>query len=410
MNTDIFDVAVVGAGMVGLACALSLAREGFKVALIESSQILSQEKPLLQAFDSKVVAISRASENILKNLDAWHEIVKARKCAYQHMSVWDSVQDGMISFSAADFFEPDLGHIIEQSIIVEALRQTLKSYSHVTWMLGTKLQALEVSSDEAQITLDNGMKIRSYLVVGADGANSSVRQFCQIETKGWHYEQTAIVATVQGERSHADTAYQRFAPDGPLALLPLSCPKTSSIVWTTTPENARSLCQMPASSFDEILSRESQFVIGKMTLVGKRHFFPLQTQHAKQYGVLRCALVGDAAHTLHPLAGQGVNLGFLDVAALVEVITEAKKKKRDIGALDLLKRYERQRKLHNQIMIWAMELFKRGFGSQSNIIQRLRNIGLNWVDQHTSIKQLFAKMALGTWGPIPQLAKIKRES
>jgi 2-octaprenylphenol hydroxylase len=149
--------------------------------------------------------------------------------------------------------------------------------------------------------------------------------------------------------------------------------------------------------------------MGEMKLVGERFIFPLQTHHVNQYAISRSVLVGDAAHTIHPLAGQGVNLGLLDVASLLEILTMAKENHRDIGTLALLKKYERQRKLHNQMMIWTMELFKQGFGSSSTILQRVRNIGLNWINRQTSLKQIFVKMALGTMGPIPSFAKRKSE-
>lgn len=404
MKQDRVDVVVVGGGMVGLACALALGQVGFRVVVIEASTQEQKQISAICPFDAKVVAITRASENLFSNLGVWEAIKKTRLCSYQHMKVWDSQLDGNITFSAVDFFEPDLGHIIEQSVILWALQQAIKKCPDITLMKGATLETLEILTDHAQLSLSEGTQLKSTLVIGADGVNSLVRKLCSIESDGWEYEQSAIVATVEGEQSHRQTAYQRFAIDGPLALLPLSDPHLSSIVWTTSPENAVLLCQETPKRFAEHLSRESHFVMGKMRLAGTRLSFPLRTHHAKQYVISRCVLIGDAAHTLHPLAGQGVNLGLLDVAALVDTITEAKMKKRDIGILNTLKRYERLRRTHNQVMIWVMELFKRGFSSQSNFIQLLRNVGLNWVDRHTSIKQLFAKMALGTLGSIPSLA------
>lgn len=408
MKDDIFDIVIVGGGIVGLTSALALVQAGFRVAVIEASALEQRETLASCPFDSKVVAITRASENLFNNLGVWETIKKIRLCSYQHMKVWDSLLDGAITFSAVDFFEPDLGHIVEQSVILWALQQALKKYTTATLIGNAKLESLRILADHVELSLVDGKQLTSVLVLGADGANSLVRRLCGIEISGWEYEQSAIVATVEGEYSHHQTAYQRFAPEGPLALLPLASSHLSSIVWTTSPENAAILCHQAPERFAECLSQESHFVMGKMRLAGTRLSFPLRTHHAKQYVLSRCALIGDAAHTLHPLAGQGVNLGLLDVAALVNVLTEAKMKKRDIGALSTLKRYERLRRTHNQMMIWVMELFKRGFCSQSNIIQRLRNLGLNWVDRHTSIKQLFAKMALGTLGPVPSLARTQK--
>jgi len=390
-------VIVVGAGMVGLACALALVQKGFQVVLLEAQSELPVGMPSeTDPFDTRVVAISRATENFLAQLGVWALIKQSRYCAYQHMRIWDQVADGLIQFSAMDFFEPDLGHIIEQRVIKSALWQALMQHPACSIKTGTKITALQTDAQQSQLILQDGSVLSASLVIAADGAPSQIRNLCQIATTSWEYQQSAIVATVRGTRTHQATAYQRFSPDGPLALLPLADCHQSSIVWTTTPMEAKSLCALSASDFALALTREMDGVMGEMHLMSERIIFPLRTHHAKQYAVARCVLVGDAAHTLHPLAGQGVNLGFLDIIALVAVLEKTKARGRDFGALMVLKRYERARKLHNQMMIVAMELFKRGFGSRITIIQRLRNIGLNWVDNQKPLKQWFAKVALGS--------------
>jgi 2-octaprenylphenol hydroxylase len=350
-----------------------------------------------------VVAITRASEQLLTQLEVWPFIQAQRICAYQRMTVWDSVADGHIQFFASDFFEPNLGYIIEQQVILGALHQAIAKTDIL--LLGEMgLSQIDQHEDFVTATLTNGKTIQSRLIIGADGANSIVRTLAMIPSKGWEYEQSAIVATIQGSQSHQATAFQRFAPDGPLALLPLASPDHCSIVWTTSVRRAKTLMSCSEDEFNQTLGLECNHMMGQMKLVGKRYSFDLKTHHAIEYAAHRCVLVGDAAHTLHPLAGQGVNLGFLDVAALVKVLNEVQKKNRDFGQLNYLQRYQRERRLHNQMMIWAMELFKRGFASQSAFVQGLRNIGLNWVDKHTMLKQLFAKMALGTLKPLPWMA------
>lgn len=397
---------IVGAGLVGLSCALALAQRGFSVVIVESQATTPTKlKSVQEEYDAKVFAITRATQNFLDHLGVWSAIKQSRTCAYQHMKVWDSVADGNIHFSADDFFEPDLGHIIEQSVMMGALGEALAQCANVNIITSAWPVDFQQHEKSATLTLQQGTVLESPLVIAADGANSNIRKMCQVESKSWSYEQSAIVATVQGTISHRQTAYQRFAADGPLALLPLADPDKCSIVWTTTPQNAKQICELSPPEFGVLLTKESDGVMGKMHLVGKRFSFNLQTHHAKKYAVPRCVLVGDSAHTLHPLAGQGVNLGFMDVAILVDILDKIKTKGRDWGFLSVLQRYERQRRTHNQIMIWAMELFKRGFCSQSSFIQRLRNIGLNWVDQRMTIKQFFANVALGRIGPVPALAK-----
>jgi 2-polyprenylphenol 6-hydroxylase len=282
--------------------------------------------------------------------------------------------------------------------LIEALRLALEEHPSVVTKYGTSLKDLTQGIENVKLQLQNGEFIWARLVIGADGANSSLRKLCQITTTGWDYGQSAIVATVQGTKSHQQTAFQRFAPDGPLALLPLADPYLSSIVWTTSPAAAKELCESTEDYFSVRLTQEVSGVMGELRLVGKRFSYALQTIHANQYAKARCVLVGDSAHTLHPLAGQGVNLGFLDAAALIEVLDKSRAKGRDWGALAVLQRYERKRKMHNQAMIWAMELFKRGFCSRSTLVQRLRNISLNWVDRRLMLKQLFANVALGRIG------------
>lgn len=391
------NIVVVGAGMIGLAAALALAQQEFSVTLIEARPFTAMDLPTVDSpFDTRVVAVSRASEKLLDNLGIWQTIQATRSLAYEHMMVWDNEADGKIHFSAVDFFEPNLGHIIEHKVIVGALWQALQNQPHVRTVFGTALRDIRNKENHIEVVLDSQETLRAALVIGADGAHSSVRKIMEIGTKGWHYGQSAIIATVKGAQSHQHTAFQRFSPEGPLALLPLAEKNHSSIVWTTTPVMAQKLCQMPIADFNVTLTREITGVMGEMQLVGERVAIPLKTHHATCYATPRCVLIGDAAHTLHPLAGQGVNLGFMDVASLVKNLCEAKNKKRDVGALRILSRYERERKMHNQAMIWGMELFKRGFGSRQPAIQALRNYGLNWVDQKLALKQFFVKLAMGT--------------
>lgn len=390
-----WDVVIVGAGLVGLTCALALAQQDLRVLVLEARNNPQVDFPLPEdPIDVKVVALSPTSEQFLARLGIWDLIKGSRNCPYLHMKVWDSVADGEIFFSALDYFEPHLGHIIEQRVILAALWQKLQAYSQVTIRSGVTVTGFHEEKSHLELRI-NSEVVRTCLLIGADGANSLIRRMGQFAIKGWAYEQSAIIATVEVEKSHDSTAFQRFSRDGTLALLPLSNAHDTSIVWATSPGQAKELCQHTPERFNQILTRESQSILGQLRVVGERFQIPLRTHHAKSYVISRCALVGDAAHTMHPLAGQGVNLGFLDVISLVHVLVNAKARKRDIGALHILQRYDRDRRWHNQIMIWAMELFKRGFMSQSSLLLQLRNQGLNWVDKRVTLKQFFAKFAMG---------------
>ena len=390
------DVIVVGAGVVGLSCALALAQRGLEVTVVEAQKSFAPTLPCVDdPFDIRVVAISRASEVFFQQCGVWSTMVQARVCDYQAIKVWDSVSDGIIHFWADEFHEPNLGHIIEQRVILSALWQALQSYP-VKVITGQHIKALDGEKALAECHLDSGESLRARLIIAADGANSGVRSLLAIPSTQWSYEQSAIVATVKGEKSHQKTAFQRFSPEGPLALLPLANAYQSSIVWTSSPSQAKTLMQASPHEFGNILAREIDGVMGGFELIGERACFGLQTHHSKTYMKSRCILVGDAAHTLHPLAGQGVNLGLLDAAALVDLIDRAHQQGQDYGLNTTMNAYERKRRLHNQSMIWAMELFKRGFSSQVPMIQWLRNTGLSWVDRQLPIKHWFAKMAFGT--------------
>lgn len=396
MKSD-YDITIIGGGIVGLACALALAKKGFNLALVEAgkghAKLLSKDAP----FDAKIVAITRKSELFFRDLGVWEGILNLRSCAYQQMLVWDASADGQILFTASEFFEPNLGYMIEQSVILGTLWQALLQLDNVSIFTHSQLQKLEHQQQRHLAILSNGQALSAKLIIAADGAASQARQLAQITSQGWDYQQKAVVAIVKGDLPHRLTAFQRFAADGSLALLPLADPFQCAVVWATAPSNAENLIHMTKAAFEKNLTQECDAVMDQMTLMGDRFLFPLHTHHAKNYVQERLALVGDAAHTLHPLAGQGVNLGLLDVQALAAVLIHSRQKGRDYGILSVLKRYERQRKFHNQSMILAMEAFKRGFTSQNALIQYLRNQGLSWVDRQHKLKQFLAQVALGTW-------------
>lgn len=397
------DVAVVGGGMVGAALACGLAQQGFQVALLELREPV--EAWPRDSYDLRVSAITRASQHIFEHLHAWQGMLKRRATPYTRMQVWDATGSGRIQFDAADIAEPELGHIIENRIIQRSLWDQLQQLDRVQIICPARVEALATDENcNSVLSIDDGRQLHVSLVVAADGANSTLREMAGIGTRGWPYDQTAVVATVRAEHGHQDTAWQKFMPTGPLALLPTG-KELFSIVWSTSPQQASELLEMPEHEFNALLTQASEHRLGELTLLGQRGAFPLKLQHADTYIKPGLALVGDAAHVIHPLAGQGVNLGLLDAATLVDVLVEARTRKRTLGSFANLRRYERARMGDNLIMQAAMDGFKRLFGNQLLPLKLIRNLGLGMVDHATPVKHMIARQALGTSGELPTLAK-----
>ncbi len=387
--------------MVGAALALALAQRDFSVALIEAREPLLQWDP--DSHDLRVSAVTRASQQMLINLGAWDAMVADRATAYQHMHVWDRAGFGEIHFDAADLGEPNLGHIVENRVIVRALWQMLDS-AGVVLHAGRRIKRQLVAEDGAKLVLDDGSELASGLLVGADGARSQVREAAAIASRSEAYDQHAVVATVRAELGNQSTAWQRFMASGPLALLPMQ-QDLFSIVWSTSPDEAERLCALPAGVFNDALTEASEARLGDLTLVGDRVTFPLRLQHAERYVQPGLALVGDAAHVIHPLAGQGVNLGFLDAGGLVDALLDGRASGRDPGALRTLRVYERSRKGHNTATQLAMDGFKHLFGSDSGALSLLRNVGLGAAARLTPLRRAFEKVALGQGLELPTLSR-----
>lgn len=398
-----YDLIVVGAGMVGATLACALAQGGLDVALVEARE--PRDDWPRDSHDVRVSAISAASEAIFRHLDAWPAMVAQRVSPFQEMHVWDAGGSGEIHFSAADLGEARLGHIIENRVIQAALVEQARHSARIDWYCPATVASFRVTDAAVNVELDDATVLSAAVLVGADGGQSRIRKLAAIDTQGWSYRQTALVANVVTERAHRETAWQRFLPDGPLAFLPLSDGR-SAIVWSTTPQQAAVLQDMDDADFCAALGKAFDHRLGRILECGERAAFPLQLQHARQYVQPRLALVGDAAHTIHPLAGQGVNLGLLDAAALAEVVGAAHQQGRDIGGLPVLRRYERWRKGDNVVTMGVMDGFKRLFGSELAALRLLRNTGLQVADSITPLKTRLMARAMGLSGDLPRLARI----
>ena len=399
-----FDVVIVGGGMVGLATAALVAREprlaGQRVAVVEKA---TPRAPVDGDLDLRVSALSRASERVLAAAGAWSAI-EPHACPYERMVVWDAASTpeagDALRFDAAEAGEPDLGHIVENLRVQWALAES-PALRGVT-QLRAGLDALEIGADAVKIGLDDGRGVTAGLVVGADGGPSKVRELCGISRGGWSYGQVAVVAHLEPERPHRNTAWQRFLPEGPLALLPLGDGRVS-LVWTTTPEAATSLAEADPAEFGRRVTESSAGVLGALRLASGRAGFPLALWHAREYVRPRLALVGDAAHTIHPLAGQGVNLGFLDAASLVEVLAEAADSGTDPASLRALRRYARWRRAENAVMLGACDTINRTFGERSVAVAGLRRLGLAAVGAQAPVRRLLMRRALGLAGDLPAI-------
>lgn len=384
-----YDVIINGGGMVGATLACLLAKGGKKVAVIEAFEA----KPFVddEEYDLRVSAISRASQNALTKIGAWDAIMGMRASPYEVMDVWDATGDGNVRFDASELGEPDLGHIIENRVIQLALGEALTNFKTAERYQPNQLTDFIVSDDKVEVTLDNGKTISAQLLVGADGAKSKVRTLAGIDFKGDDYGQSGLVAVVSTEKPHEFTAWQRFQPTGPLAFLPLS-EGSSSIVWTLPSDRADYYLSLGKNDFKLALAEALDHKLGKVTKVGKRAAFPLRGSQAESLIKERVALVGDAAHTIHPLAGQGVNLGLKDA---VELANQLVTTSGDLGNHKLLRRYERARRGDNLLTMRAMEGFRLLFGHSANPVKTARNFGMNLFNRIPVVKNEVIRKAMG---------------
>ena len=407
-TAELIDVLIVGGGPAGACAGALLARGGGKGVRALTVALLEPKRPALptsrEGLDSRVVAVSRASERILDNTGAWRRIAGPRVCAYERMCVWhESVgpgDPGALRFDAAEVGEPNLGYIVENRLLQGAL---LDAFVEAGGTLESgQVTALRIESDRVNVETTQGA-LSARLVIGADGAQSAVRQWVGLTAQGSEYGETALVANVSTQRPHARTAWQRFMRDGTLAFLPLA-DGNSSIVWSADDALAKTLVAMSPEAFAAELGRASDLALGATRLLSERASFPLRRMAAQRYVAQRCALIGDAAHVVHPLAGQGVNLGLLDAAALADVIAEGRAEKEDPGALRVLRKYERWRKSEVAFIGGAIDVFDlylaHGSGSLAGLAQR----GMGWVNRSPELKKFFVRRALGVSGELPRAA------
>jgi 2-octaprenylphenol hydroxylase len=387
-----YDVVIAGGGMVGLAVACGLQGCGLRVAVLEKSapKAFNASEP----HGLRVSAINAASERLLQHLDVWSSILALRASSYHGMEVWD--RD---SFGRIEFDEPQgishLGYIIENQVIHQALWQRAQQLSDITLLAPAELQQVAFGDNEAFITLQDGSMMSARLLIGADGAHSWLRNKADIPLTFWDYEHHALVANIRTAQPHQAVARQVFHGEGILAFLPLSDPHLCSIVWSVSPQEATRLRDMPAALFNQQLSVAFDMRLGLCEVESERQTFPLTARYARQFAAHRLALVGDAAHTIHPLAGQGVNLGFMDAAELTGEIRRLHQQGKDIGQHLYLRRYERSRKQSAAMMLAGMQGFRELFAGNNPAKKLLRDVGLRLADTLPGVKPRLLKQAMG---------------
>ncbi len=394
------DITIVGAGSAGLTLALLLAPSGLNIMLLEQGTAPVQDSADYQ----RVSALNLASVRLLSALGAWPALAQSAQ-PYHAMQVWDADSFARIEFDAATERQAQLGFICDNEQIRRALYQQLTQHNNVQFVFNCTINSLVQSEREVLVNINQQQLILSRLLVGADGVNSRVRRDAQLPLTHWDYEQQAIVATISTEVAHNDCARQVFLPTGPLALLPLPGQHKCSIVWSCTPARANELLALDAGAFSQALTAASNSVLGVLKLDNTPNAFALRMRYANSWLRGRIVLVADAAHSIHPLAGQGMNLGLMDVAALAELISEALAQGSDIAEPRLLRRYERWRKAEAQTLILAMEAFKRGFSNAQPLLKLVRAVGMSSVDQLPWLKSKIIAAALGNSGDLPKIAR-----
>lgn len=390
MSTQRCDIAVIGGGITGAATACALAAASFDVRLIERGAAPAAFDA--QTWDPRVYAISPGSAAFLDTLGIWREMLASRRAgAMNRMQVWDRDASRGLSFDASDAGAETLGWIVEHRLLAATLWQTLRTGSART---GVDVQGIDFEEDAVQLSLSDGTRLQARLAIGAEGADSALRDAAGIDTAGWSYDATALVCHVECDLPHRGAALQRFLPAGPVALLPLSDGRRS-LVWSTTEADARELLALDDTAFAQHLEEAMQSSAGRIGAITRRLSFPLRLMHAQDYVASRCALVGDSAHLIHPLAGQGLNLGLADARELAQQLDSARQAGRDWSALRTLRRYERARQAENLEMLAITDALGRAFALDLPGWRRLLSFGMQAANRVTPLKQTLSQRAAG---------------
>jgi len=397
------DIIIVGGGLNGSLLAIAAAKIGFSTIVLDSKETHSDE---LNSFDGRSYALAASSVRLLKNLDIFEDI---RDCSQPILDI--EILDGKLvqgpsqfslHFDNNEIHDGPMGYIIEDRFIQKALFAKILASKRIDYKFDSKVIKHYRQGSYISVRLDNGQKLRTKLVVGADGRNSDIAKQAKIKKSGWRYKQNALVCAIEHEIDHKGLAWQYFLPSGPLAILPMTGNR-SSIVWTEKTNDADAISLLDDNQYMEILNSRLGSFLGKSKLIGGRHSFPLELRIADRFIDDRLALIGDAAHSVHPIAGQGLNAGFKDVAVLAHVLQDSCQRGEDFGSLGVLKRYEEWRRFDSVQLAYSTDLFNRLFSNENEALQLIRNIGIKILDSIPAAKRNIIKEAAGITGELPRL-------
>ncbi|HEV7960042.1 MAG TPA: UbiH/UbiF/VisC/COQ6 family ubiquinone biosynthesis hydroxylase [Rhizomicrobium sp.] len=399
------DAIVCGGGMVGLTLGLALAKGGLKAAVVDS---MPPEKTVAPEFDGRVSALAYANVRMLQVLEVWphlaHKAQPIREILVSDGAMGRPASPFSMHFDAQDVGADSLGHIAENRHIRAALHTAIAAEKNLTLIAPAQVRTVTVGQGQVRARLSDGSELQALLAIAADGRDSRLRQEQGIGVIGWSYPQTGIVATVHHAKPHNGVAYEHFLPSGPFAILPMTGDR-ASLVWTEAKDKAPAMLALSPKDFDAEVAARFGAHLGKTEVVGARWSYPLHFHLARDYVRPRFALAGDCAHGIHPIAGQGLNLGLKDAAALAETVLDAARLGQDIGALDVLKRYERWRRFDSFALAASTDALNRLFSNDIAPLRQLRDLGLGVVDAIGPLRRFFMRHAGGDIGKLPRLLK-----
>ncbi len=402
-NQEQYDLLIIGGGMIGASMACAIANLPLRIAIIEAFPFRANNQP---SYDARSIALAYGSKRIFETLDLWSAMAQDAT-PIEHIHISNKGQFGVTRLHAKDERLDALGYVLENRIIGNALLEKISGYDNIDLICPAKLESLEIHADQALVTIsenDKKRQLQAKLIIGADGGNSKVREILNIKTSTKDYQQTAIISNVTPGKPHQNIAYERFTPQGPIAVLPMS-DNRCSLVLTVNSDQTDEVMAMNNESFLAYLEKRFGYRTGGFTQTSKRFSYPLSLMKIKQHYKHRAVIIGNAAHTLHPIAGQGFNLGIRDVSSLAEVIADAVKQQQDIGDISVLEKYKQQRDTDQKKVAFITDSLANIFSNDFYPLAKARSKGLLLVDLMPSTKHLLAKEAMGISGKLPKLSR-----
>lgn len=397
------DIIIVGGGLNGSLMAIAAANIGFSTIVLDSKD---NEASVENRFDGRSYALALSSVRLLKNLNIFKDIIDKSQPILDIKILDGKLVQGPSQFSLHfdnnEIHDGPMGQMVEDRFIRKALFTKINKNEQIDYKFNSKVTEHKKQSGYISVTLDNGKKLDTKLLVGADGRNSELANRAEIKKSGWKYNQSALVCAIEHEADHNGVAWQYFMPSGPLAVLPMTG-KRSCIVWTEQNANAKAINLFDETRYTKILAARLGNFLGKFKIIGDRHTYPLELSIADQFIDERLALIGDAAHSVHPIAGQGLNAGFKDIAVLAHIIQDAHNRGEDLGSLGVLKRYEEWRRFDSAQLAYSTDLFNKLFSNENEALRLARNIGLKLLDSIPVAKRNIIKEAAGITGELPRL-------